>query len=152
MFDNRVNVFVVLMAVVIAVTLSACTDDSDPVPLEEFSCKVEGVSWNAMQSFTAEINNGVVIVNGVSNNNDTLILLIQDHEPGVHPVKNTQNIIVYKSQDETYLPLNSAEANLIVVEHDEVAKWIWGGFFYTGINVTGERVEITDGVFRVFYD
>lgn len=152
MFDNRVNVFVVLMVVAISLTLSACDDDSEPVPLEELSCKVESVVWNATSYLTAEMNNGVVIITGVNNNNDTLRLLIQDHEPGVHPVKNIQNIIVYKTQDITYLPLNSAEASLIVVDHDVVAKYIWGGFFYTGISGTGDRVEISDGVFRVYYN
>ena len=150
MIRNKRGLLFVLIAVA-AVTFIACDDDSEPVPLEELSCKVEGVKWNATKSLTAEMNNGVVILTGVNNNNDTLRLLIQDHEPGIHPVKNIQNIIVYKSQDITYLPLNSAEASLIVVDHDVVAKYIWGGFFYTGISGTGDRVEISDGVFRFFY-
>lgn len=148
---RKFKTIVPVMLLVITIAFAGCSDEYTLEVAEKLTCKVDGVEFNATKSFTAEMISGTIIINGVNNSNDTLRLLIQDQEPGVYPIKNIQNICIFKTKGQTYVPLNSADASLIILHHDTANRLIEGGFYYTADNTTGDWLEITDGYFRTTY-
>jgi hypothetical protein len=145
------SVFKLLILFGVALTLtSSCGKDPEPDPFL-LQCKIEGINWSASKSLTGEFNSGLIIVNGVSQGNDTLRLLIKDTQPGSYPIKNISNIFILKKGSETYLPLNSADGTLVISAHDEANKLIEGSFHYTADGGTGNWLVITDGKFKTTY-
>jgi hypothetical protein len=145
------KVFYLLIVFSAALILAtSCDKEPEPDPYV-LQCKIEGVSWNAARSLTGELNNGLIIVNGVNNINDTLRLLIKDNQPGSYPIKNISNICILKKDGNTYVPLNSAEGTLVITKHDEAARLIEGTFHYTADGGSGNWLVITDGRFRTNY-
>ena len=131
--------------------LAACgKDEPEPDPYH-LQCKIEGAQWTATKSVSGEYNSGTIIVNGVSQSDDTLRLLIQDQAPGSYPIKNISNICILKKDGTTYLPLNSADGELVILAHDEVNKVIEGSFHYTADGGAGNWLVITDGKFKAAY-
>ncbi|MFO7722344.1 MAG: DUF6252 family protein [Bacteroidales bacterium] len=129
---------------------TACEKEPEPEPYH-LQCKIEGVSWSAAKSITGELNNGIIIVNGVNQGNDTLRMLIKDTQPGSYPIKNISNICILKKGSETFIPLNSAEGTLVITAHDEAKRVIEGTFHYTADGGSGNWLVITDGKFKSSY-
>ncbi len=124
--------------------------DKEPeVEADFLQCNVDGVNWQATQSLTGNVQQDMIIVNGVCAKGDTLRMLIQDHEPGTHLIKNIRNITLLKTEGKTYVPLNSADGYLTVTEHDESV--IKGTFYLTVDAGQGDWKEITGGGFKVTY-
>ncbi|HRZ43186.1 MAG TPA: DUF6252 family protein [Bacteroidales bacterium] len=152
MIKRRIFIGAAGAMVVLAGMMAMTGCKEEPVPEVDFlKCKIEGVAWEANKSLSANMDQGILILNGVNAANDTLRFLMQDHQPGTWPVKNIQNIIVYLKNGKTYVPLNSADAALTITSHDAAAKVVKGTFYYTADDGAGNWLVITGGEFRCTY-
>lgn len=140
----------ILIVLTLSVAVTGCKEE--PIPEVDFlKCKIDGVTWEANKSLSGNMDQGILIMNGTDAANDTLRFLIQDHQVGTWPVKNIQNIIVYKKSGKTYVPLNSADAALAITSHDATTKIVKGTFYYTADDGAGNWLVVTGGEFRCTY-
>jgi hypothetical protein len=142
--------YVGILFVFIALLFSHCDKEPEVEP-DHFRCRIDGVTWDAGNSLTGEVNEGLIILNGVSGKGDTLRMLIQDQLPGTYPIKNISNITILKTGGKTYLPLNSADGFLTITRHSQEDALIEGSFYLTVDAGQGDWKEITDGKFKVTY-
>jgi len=140
------GVFLILMVILFC----HCDKEPEVVP-DHLKCRIDGVSWDASQSLTGELNGGLIILNGVSGKGDTLRMLIQDQQPGTYPIKNISNITLLKTGGKTYLPLNSADGFLTITSHLQEDAVIEGSFYLTVDGGQGDWKEISEGKFKVSY-
>jgi hypothetical protein len=134
----------------LTVNLTGCKEEPEPV-VDSLTCKIGSVLFKADKSLTGTVDQGILIINGVNLAGDTLRMLLQDQQPGTYPIKNIQNIMVYKKNGTTYLPLNSADAALTILSNDVSVKLITGTFYYTADDGAGNSLLITNGNFRCTY-
>jgi hypothetical protein len=152
MFNIKVTMLrhLILLSLAVVLVFVGCNKDPEPIP-DFLQCTIDGSAWSATKSIPGEMNSGTIIVNGINATNDTLRILIQDHAVGTWPIKNIQNITIYKAEGKTFIPLNSADGFLTIKAHDTVNKLIEGSFYLTVDAGGGDWKVITGGSFKTVY-
>jgi hypothetical protein len=146
---KSIGLWTSLLLFAFVIQFFAC-DKTPEEPVDFLSCQIEGKQWNSDNRMSAEINGQLIIIEGVSGN-DSLRMMLQDHDPGTYPIKNTSNVTILKTGGKTYIPLNSADGFLTVARHSESEKVIEGSFYLTVDAGQGDWKEITEGAFRATY-